>query len=353
MTKKIIKLNNGKSHESITFFQEPAVGLKAIVAIHNTARGPAIGGTRLWPYPSFKDALNDALNLSRAMTYKAAASDLDFGGGKAVIWSDPKEKSSELFKAYGSCLRTLEGKFYTGQDANISMDDIRQIVKTAPRSIAGKPDDLGGGGDTGLPTAEGILHGIRACMDFLGIKGFNNITIAIHGVGKVGYAMAQLLSQENKQPRIIVADIRDDLVQKVKQLFGAEIVSIDRIHKVKCDIYSPCLTLGGVLNKKTIPELKCRIVAGATNNQLLSPSSDSRLLFKRGIIYAPDYVINAGGVINVAHELHPLGYSRGRVSQDLKKIYHRIYQILYLSKKFNIPTKEVSDAIAESKISAK
>src|SRR3989344_1847064 len=346
---KIIKLNKTKSHELVVYFQEPAVKLKAIVAIHNTNRGPAIGGTRLWPYPSFNGALNDALNLSRAMTYKTAASDLNFGGGKAVIWLDPKNKSAKLFRAYGECLKALEGKFYTGEDANISMNDIREIIKTAPHSIAGKPKDLSGGGDTALPTAKGILYGIRACLDFTKIKNSNNLTIAIHGVGKVGYALAQLLSREKNRPKIIVADIRHDLAERAGRLFKAEVISPEKIHKIKCDVYSPCVTLGGILNKKTTQELRCKIVAGATNNQLLNPLSDSRRLLRRGIIYAPYYVINAGGVINVAHELHPLGYSRKNVEKELEKIYHRIYQIIYLSKKNNITTKEVADAIAESK----
>lgn len=336
------KLNT--EHEAVYLIDDPKVHLKAIVAIHSTKLGPATGGTRIWNYPTFQDALTDALNLSRAMTYKIAGADLNFGGGKAVIWLDPRKKTKELLRTYAGYLNNLEGKFYTGEDANITMEDIREMAEVAPGVIMGKPKT---GGDPGYFTAKGILCGMEACLNFLRNSSLKNKTVVVHGIGNVGGQLVKMLSKEGA--KIYVSDINQDRLKETAKKFNAKIVAPSIAHKVKCDIYSPCLTLGGILNKKTIPELKCKIIAGSTNNQLKDLSGDDKIIFGKGILYAPDHAINAGGLITVMDEVNPSGYSKKRVEENVGKIYERVYRILYLSKNLHISTQRIANLLAESR----
>lgn len=349
--KEVEKLDGyikSKGHEKLLFSCFPENGLKSIIAVHSTVLGPAVGGTRLWNYNSFSEALKDVLGLSRAMTYKTAGSDLNFGGGKAIIWVDPKNKSPELLKNYANELKKLKGIFYTGEDANINMKDIAILAKALPSSIIGKPKMKGikTAGDPAPPTAEGVLEGIKACLNFIGEKSIKGKTIAIHGIGNVGFGLLKLVAKENPS-KIFISDFNKKALSEAKNKFRAIIVPPNKTLGLKCDIYSPCLTLGGVINKKTISGLKCKIIAGSTNNQLAEPKKDADLIFAKGIIYAPDYIINAGGVINVVAELDPEGYSRQKVKEAVDKIYSRIFRILYLSKQLNKNTRLIADTLTE------
>ena len=356
--KDLKKHLNQYDYEELIFSCHPEVGLKSIIAIHSTGLGPALGGTRMWPYRSFYEALDDALNLSEAMTFKTAAAEVDFGGGKAVIWLDPKDKNKNLLKQYALELKKLDGRFFTGEDANINMNDIVVLSKISPNSIIGKPKlarlkyGREGSGDPAPPTAKGVLYGIKACLKFVNpsADSLNAKTVAIQGIGNVGSRLLELIIKE-KPRRIYISDINKNNLENLKLRHpGIKIVAPDKIHKIRCDIYSPCLTLGGIINKKTIPELKCKIIAGSTNNQLAEPFKDGELILKRGIIYAPDYIINAGGLINVADELNPAGYSKSRVKDNVKKIYGRVFQILYLSNQIKKSTVEIADILTRAKL---
>ncbi|MBI5496999.1 MAG: Glu/Leu/Phe/Val dehydrogenase [Deltaproteobacteria bacterium] len=335
-----------KDHEQVIFCHDQAAGLRAIIAIHNTTLGPAIGGTRMWTFSSEDEALEDVLRLSRGMTYKAAAAGLNLGGGKAVIIGDPKKDKSEvLFRSFGRFVHGLGGRYLTAEDVGTNVHDM-ELVRMETSHVTGVSRALGGSGDPGPVTALGIYEGMKACVSrVMGRQGLEGLTVAVQGVGQVGYHVCQHLHREGA--RIIVADLDPDAVQRVEEDFEVQVVSPPEIYAAPCDIFAPC-ALGGVLNDETIPRLQCAMIAGAANNVLLDEERHAGLLAKRGILYAPDYVINAGGLINVANELD--GYNRERAIQQAAGIGEILTRIFDLAEKERVTTLQAANTLAERRI---
>ncbi|WP_246187645.1 Leu/Phe/Val dehydrogenase [Ornithinibacillus caprae] len=314
-------------HEQVVFCNDPATGLQAIIAIHNTTLGPALGGTRMYPYASVDDALDDVLRLSEGMTHKCAAADIDFGGGKAVIIGDPKkDKSAALFRAFGQFVDSLNGRFYTGTDMGTTMDDFVQASKET-NFINGIPEEYGGSGDSSVPTAQGVIYGLMATNKFLfGSDHLHGRTYAIQGLGKVGYKVAEQLLQAGA--KVIVTDIYEEVIQSIQTKASelgttVTVVNSDEIYKVEADIFVPC-AMGGIVNDQTIPRLQVKAVVGSANNQL-KDNLHAKELHDRGILYAPDYIVNAGGLIQVADELY--GPNKERVLLKTKAIYQSLLEI--------------------------
>lgn len=331
------------SHEQVMFCNDPATGLKAIIAIHDTTLGPALGGTRMYPYQSVEEALDDVLRLSEGMTYKCAAANLDFGGGKAVIIGDPeKDKTPALFRAYGQFVDSLNGRFYTGTDMGTTMDDFIHALKET-KYINGIPEAYGGGGDTSIPTAQGVIYALEATIEYMtGKRELSGSTYAIQGLGKVGLKVAEHLLQLGA--KIYVTDINERAINEIHTLGEklnnpVTVVDSDEIYAVDADVFVPC-ALGGVLNDHTIPQLKVKAVVGSANNQLASDDSIEQLV-DRNIIYAPDYIVNAGGLISVADELY--GANKERVLLKTKEIYDSILAIYEKAEKENITTLEAAN----------
>ena len=339
------KILETMGHEEVVFCHNPAVGLKAIIAIHNTILGPALGGTRMWAYKNDQDALEDALRLSRGMTYKSAAAGLNFGGGKVVILGDSKkEKSESLFRALGAFIERMKGQFITGEDVGIDVNDI-EFMFMETDYVTGLSKAHGGSGDPSPMTAYGVLQGMLACVEKkFGQKNVNGLTVAVQGLGHVGFRLVELLTKEGA--KVIACDADEKSVQIAQEKFKIEIVASDKIYEVKCDVFAPC-ALGGILNPKTIPLLKCKVVAGAANNQLRT-DLDGELLNKKGILYAPDYVINAGGLINVALELE--GYSEDRARLLTRNIYYNLKRTFEISEEQKLPPHIAADRLAEERL---
>ena len=335
--------NKISSHEQVMFCNDPKAGLKAIIAIHDTTLGPALGGTRMYPYESVEEALNDVLRLSEGMTYKCAAADLDFGGGKAVIIGDPNtDKSPALFRSFGQYVESLNGRFYTGTDMGTTMDDFVQALKET-KFINGVPEVYGGGGDTSIPTAKGVIYALKATNKYL----FNDDTLtgktyAIQGLGKVGFKVCEHLLKDGAN--VIVTDINEQAIKEIEQI-GKElrnpvtVVKSNDIYSVEADIFIPC-AMGGILNENTIPQLNVKAIAGSANNQLQNESHIDEL-HQRDILYAPDYIVNAGGLISVADELY--GANKERVLNKTKTIYSSLLEIYKQSAVENITTLEAAD----------
>ncbi len=333
-------------YEQLTFCQDRTSGLKAIICIHDTALGPALGGCRMYPYEREEDAVVDVLRLARGMTYKAAVAGLNLGGGKSVIIGDPKKHKSEaLFRAFGRFIETLKGRYITAEDSGTSLQDMTYI-NMETNHVTGIMKSRGGSGDPSPVTARGVYNGIKACWNHVeGHTNLKGLTIAVKGMGHVGQSLCNLLHEDGV--RLIVADINERSVKEAVEQFGAEAVAPEAIHSVQCDIYSPC-ALGAGLNAQTIPELKCKVVAGAANNQLDNEAEDGKSLDERGIIYAPDFVINAGGLMNVYEEL--AGYSQERALKRVDYLFYTITSILEISKEKNIPTYLAADVVAEQRL---
>ena len=329
-------------HEQVIFCHDPEAGLKAIIAIHNTNLGPAMGGTRLWPYTTEEDALKDVLLLSRAMTYKAACANIPAGGGKGVIIARPENKTDALFQAYGRFVETLKGGFITGEDVNISVEDVRQMSR-ATRYVVGLQQRYGG---LGRATAIGVACGIKAAVEFyLGRKDFKGLKVAVQGVGNVGKNLCQILHQQGAE--LFASDLSQERLEEVNRLYNATIVDVDEIYSLDVDVFSPC-ALGGILNSSTIPLLKASIVAGAANNQLEDKEIHSRLLAERKILYCPDYVINAGGLINVYDEM--MGVDENISQARVRKIANTLVELFQMAQKYGITTLEASKRLAEERI---
>jgi leucine dehydrogenase len=327
------------------FFHDPPSGLRAIVAIHSTALGPALGGTRYFPFESEEAALRDVLRLSRGMTYKAAAAGLDLGGGKAVIIGDPqRDKSEELLRAYGRFIESLGGRYITAEDVGTSRDDM-DMMRRETQWVTGVSERLGGSGDPSPVTAFGVYQGLRACAEeALRVSSLEGAHVVVQGVGKVGYHLVKHLVDGGA--RVTVADVDVDAVARVVREFDVDTVDTDKAHAVPCEIFSPC-ALGGVIRDDTIPELKCRVVAGAANNQLERPEHADTLA-ALGILYAPDYVINAGGLINVADELN--GYDRERAMRKVEEIYRTLREVFRLARVEGITPVRAADRLATDRI---
>jgi len=332
-------------HEQVIFCHNKDVGLKAIIAIHDTTLGPALGGLRMWDYASEQEALNDVLRLSRGMTYKAAVSGLNLGGGKSVIIGDPKTMKSEgLFRAFGRFVDSLNGRYITAEDVSIDVNDMEYVFQETEYAVGVHPVH-GGSGDPSPYTAFGTLQGIQVSLK----KKFDNEEIgnysyAVQGLGHVGYELCKLLRKENA--KVFVTDINPDAIRRCVDELGCEAVGLDEIYSVDADVYVPC-ALGGTVNPETIEQFKFKIVCGSANNQL-AETSDGDELEKRGILYAPDYAVNAGGLMNVAIELE--GYNRERAMRMIRAIYYNVGQIYKIADQENIATWMAADKMAEQRM---
>jgi leucine dehydrogenase len=343
---EIMKEMNKLGHEQIVFCNDPASGLKAIIAIHSTVLGPALGGCRFWNYRSEEDAISDVLRLSRGMTYKAALANLPLGGGKSVIIGDPDRlKTKELFRAFGKFVNSMGGRYITAEDVNVRVEDMN-IVAAETAFVTGTTSVAGGSGDPSPVTALGVFSGIKAAVKHrLHRDSLTGIRVAVQGCGAVGSHLCQLLAEAGA--KLVVADISAQATAKIREKYQAEIVPTESIHQQAVEVYSPC-ALGGILNPSSIAEVKAPIIAGGANNQLLDEVRDSEALRTRNILYAPDYVINAGGLINVCHELR--GYRAEHALDDARKIYHTLMEIFIKAENKGITTLAASNAIAEDKI---
>lgn len=339
-----------KEHEQVLFCNDPSTGLQAIIAIHDTTLGPALGGCRMYPYASTEEALKDALRLAKGMTQKNAAADLDFGGGKAVIIGDPrKDKTPEMFRAFGQYVASLNGRFYTGTDMGTTMDDFVHALKET-ECIVGVPEAYGGNGDSSIPTAQGVINSIKAVTEVLfGDSELTGRTYAIQGLGKVGFKVAKMLIESGND--LYVSDIFEEPIQAIKDLANkhnrrVEVLQAEEIYKADADIFVPCAT-GGILNDETIPELRVKAVVGSANNQL-AEDRHGEMLHEKGILYAPDFIVNSGGLIQVADELY--GGNKERVLKKTKAIYDAILTVLQQSKEQQIPTLVVANEMCEERI---
>ncbi len=334
-------------HEEVVFCHNQDAGLKAIIAIHNTVLGPALGGLRMWPYKTEQDALDDVLRLSKGMTYKAAVAGLNLGGGKSVIIGDPnKDKSEALFRALGRFINSLGGRYITAEDVGIDVNDMEYVLKET-EFVTGVHQVHGGSGDPSPFTAYGTLQGLLASLSHVyGNEDVGKYSYAVQGVGHVGMEYVKLLREQGA--KVFVTDINQDAVQRAVDELGCEAVALDDIYDVDCDIYSPC-ALGGTVNLDTIPRLKCKIVCGAANNQLATDECGVELE-KRGILYAPDYAVNAGGLMNVSIEFD--GYNRERAMRMMRTIYYNLGKIFEISKRDGVPTFTAADRMAEERITA-
>ena len=334
-------------HEEVVFCHNKDAGLKAIIAIHNSVLGPALGGLRMWPYATEQDALNDVLRLSRGMTYKAAVSGLNLGGGKGVIIGDPsKDKSEALFRAFGRFVNSLNGRYITAEDVGIDVNDM-EFVYRETEYVTGVHQVHGGSGDPSPFTAYGTLQGLMATLQKkFGDEEVGKYSYAVQGLGHVGMEFVKLLKERGA--KIFVTDINQGLVDKAVSEYGAEAVGLDEIYDVNCDVYSPC-ALGGTVNEQTLPRLKAKIICGAANNQLATNAIGDEVA-KRGILYAPDYAVNAGGVMNVALEI--TGYNRERAMRMMRTIYHNLTRIYEISQRDGIPTYKAADRMAEERIAS-
>lgn len=336
---------NGDGYEQIVFCSDDQSGLRAIIAIHSTALGPALGGTRFYPYETEDEALVDVLRLAKGMTYKAAAAGLDLGGGKGVIIGDPRRiKSEELLRAYGRFIETLSGRYITAEDVGTALEDM-DVVRRETRWVTGCSHTYGGSGDPSPVTAYGVLQGIKACvLEVFGSPDLSGRTIALMGVGKVGYALCGYLVREGA--KVTIADIDVDNLARAVSDHGVETTSLADIHKLEADVFAPC-ALGSVINDDTISELGCKIIAGAANNQLEREEHGEKLR-DLGILYAPDFVINAGGLINVEDELR--GYEQARAMKRVEAIYKQLQHIFTMSREKNISTATAALEYAQERI---
>jgi len=337
--------------EQIIFNYDKTTGLKAIIAIHDTTLGPALGGCRMWPYETEDEALFDAMRLAKGMTYKCAIADTDFGGGKTVIIGDPKKDKSEgLFRALGRFVQMLKGRYFTGTDLGTTGMDFVYASRESDYMV-GLPEEYGGSGNSAEPTAYGVYMGMKAaCKAIYNDDSLIGRKIAIQGIGKVGSILVDFLVNEGVKD-ITVTDISEENVTKLLQKYPfIKAVSAEDIYEVDCDIFSPCAR-GGIINDETIKKLKCKIIAGAANNQLLE-GKHGDMLHEMGILYAPDYVINAGGLIQVADELEGKNKEKRkeRVMKKTEAIYNILLKIFTISREENTPTYKVADRLAEDRI---
>ncbi len=332
-------------HEQLVLCHDHSTGLRAVIAVHDTTLGPALGGCRMWPYESEEEAIVDALRLARGMTYKAAVSGLDFGGGKSVIIGDPREDKSEaLFRSFGRYVETLGGRYVAAEDVGTSTEDMDR-VRLETSHVAGVSPARGGSGDPSPFTALGVLQGMRACVEELfGTTSLKGRTVAVQGLGHVGHQLCRLLDEAGA--KLLVADIVDENVERVVRETGAEALGIDEILSASCDVLAPC-AMGAVVDDGTLPHFQCSIIAGAANNVLQEPRH-GQALADRGILYAPDYVINAGGLINIS--VGREGYDERRATERVVRIYDSARRIIDVSKRDGIPTNVAADALALERI---
>ncbi|MEA2002749.1 MAG: Glu/Leu/Phe/Val dehydrogenase [Actinomycetota bacterium] len=335
------------THEEVLFGHDPVSGLKAIIAIHSTALGPALGGTRFFPYDSEEAALCDVLRLAKGMSYKAAAAGLDLGGGKAVIMGDPTQiKTERLLRAFGRVIDSLGGRYVTAEDVGTTTADMITIA-TETRSVTGLPNIHGGSGDPSPATARGVIGAMRAVAERLwGSDDLSGKTVAIQGVGKVGASLVERLTKAGA--KTIVADVNAAAPDAMAAQHGSIVVGIDEIFDVQSDIFAPC-AMGGALNAVTVARLQCQAVVGSANNQLETEEQADQLA-ELGILYAPDFVVNAGGIINIADELH--GYDWKRAVSAIDHVYDNVNRVLDAAEERDINPNTAAIEVAEERINS-
>jgi valine dehydrogenase (NAD+) len=338
--------DSGASHEQVVFCNDPTSGLQAIIAIYSTALGPALGGTRFYPYANEADALEDVLNLSRAMAYKAACAGLDLGGGKAVIIGDPTtDKTEALLRAYGRFVQAVGGRYYTACDVGTYVEDM-DIIARECSYVTGRSPAPGGAGDSSILTAYGVFQGMRAAAEVTwGSPTLRGRRIGISGVGKVGHHLVEHLLEDGAS--IVISDVSQDAVDRVRLLHPeVDAVGPDELIRQPMDVYAPC-ALGAALSDETVMALYARVVCGAANNQLAHPGVE-KLLEQRGVLYAPDYVVNSGGLIQVADEIE--GYSEPRARAKSTQIYDTTLRIFSLAAAEGVPPSVAADRLAERRM---
>ncbi|WP_433743049.1 branched-chain amino acid dehydrogenase [Falsibacillus pallidus] len=342
---KIFDYMTTYDYEQLVFCQDEQSGLKAIIAIHDTTLGPALGGTRMWTYESEEAAIEDALRLAKGMTYKNAAAGLNLGGGKTVIIGDPrKDKNEAMFRAFGRFIQGLNGRYITAEDVGTTVADM-DLIHEETNFVTGISPAFGSSGNPSPVTAFGVYRGMKAAAkEAFGTDSLEGKTIAVQGVGNVAFNLCRHLHEEGAN--LIVTDINKEAVQRAVEEFGAKAVDPNEIYSVDCDIFAPC-ALGAVINDDTIPVIKAKVIAGAANNQL-KETRHGDTIHEMGIVYTPDYVINAGGVINVADELY--GYNAERAMKRVEQIYNNVEKVFEIAKRDNIPSYVAADRMAEERI---
>ncbi|WP_284140344.1 MULTISPECIES: Glu/Leu/Phe/Val dehydrogenase [unclassified Virgibacillus] len=333
-------------YEQLVICQDKNSGLKAIIAIHDTTLGPALGGTRMWTYASEEEAIEDALRLAKGMTYKNAAAGLDLGGGKTVIIGDPKkDKNPEMFRAFGRYIQGLNGRYITAEDVGTTEQDM-DIIHLETDYVTGT-SSANSSGNPSPVTGFGVYKGMKAAVkEAFGDDSLEGKVVAVQGVGNVAFTLCEYLHKEGAS--LVVTDINKNAVQRAVDSFGAKAVDPEDIYDVDCDVYAPC-ALGATINDDTIARIKAKVIAGSANNQL-KESKHGDMLHEKGIVYAPDYVINSGGVINVADEL--LGYNEERALKKVETIYDSLLKVFEISKRDNIPSYVAADRMAEERIAS-
>ena len=342
---KIFKKMEEHDYEQLVFCQDKNSGLKAIICIHDTTLGPALGGTRMWNYATEEEAIEDAIRLGRGMTYKNAAAGLNLGGGKTVIIGDPlKDKNEEMFRAFGRFIQGLNGRYITAEDVGTTVADM-DLIHEETDFVTGISPAFGSSGNPSPVTAYGSYIGMKAAaMEAFGSDSLKGKTISVQGVGNVAYPLCEYLHKEGAN--LIVTDINQAAVDRAVKNFGATAVAPNDIYSQEADIFAPC-AMGAIINDETIPQLKVKVVAGSANNQLREERHGDELE-ARGIVYAPDFVINSGGVINVADELY--GYNNERAMKRVETIYDSITKIFAIAKRDGIPSYQAADRMAEERI---
>lgn len=336
------------NHEQVVFCNDNATGLKAIIAIHNTVLGPSLGGTRMWNYNNEMEALTDVLRLSRGMTYKSSVAGLNLGGGKAVIIGDAKKiKSEALLRRFGKFVDSLGGKYITAEDVAMSSRDM-EIINMETKFVSGLPENMGGSGDPSPVTAYGVYVSMKAsAKEAFGSDSLAGKKVLVQGIGHVGESLVNHLTKEGA--KVYINDISEERVKDAVAKYKAEAVAADKMFDLDIDIYAPC-ALGATVNDDTLGRLKCKVICGAANNQLADEKKHGEMVVAKGILYAPDFVVNAGGIINVFYELE--GYNRERALSHAEKIYDTTWNIIQMAKTEKIPTYMAANRLAEKRIEA-
>ena len=333
-------------HKKVVFCNDPDTGLKAIIAIHDTTLGPALGGIRMWNYNSEAEALEDVLRLSKGLTYKSAIAGLNVGGGAAVIIGDSRRQKTEaLMRSFGRFVKNLNGEFIAGEDVGTTVRDM-EYIRMETQHVTGVPESLGGAGNPAPYTAKGVYLGIKACVkELFGTDELAGRSVVVQGTGNVGEHLVELLRNDNVE--VYVTDINEDSMRMIARKYKAKAIDADKIFNMGADIYAPC-ALGATINDKTLKTMKFAIIAGSANNQLADEKIHGQMLQEKGILYAPDYLINAGGIISCYSEL--TGFGKKRTIQLTENIYDATREVIKLSKSENIPTNLAASRIAEKRI---
>lgn len=342
----ILEQLSQSGHKKVVFCNDPDTGLKAIIAIHDTTLGPALGGVRMWNYNSEAEALEDVLRLSKGMTYKASIAGLNVGGGTAVIIGDSRRQKTEaLMRSFGRFVKNLNGEFIAGEDVGTTVRDM-EYIRMETQHVTGVPESLGGAGNPAPYTAKGVYLGIKACVkEVFGTDELAGRSVVVQGTGNVGEHLVELLRNDNVE--VYVTDINEDRMRVIARKYKAKAIEADKIFNIGADIYAPC-ALGATVNDKTLKTMKFAIIAGSANNQLADEKVHGQILQDKGILYAPDYLINAGGIISCYSEL--TGFGKKRTIQLTENIYEATREVIKLSKAENIPTNLAASRIAEKRI---